>query len=114
MAKHIIHSTPSILAVPLLCCLVVLLTNVISVLVLADETRDHLLFVREQNAQLVGAVNTVWDREKRMQDEQKKLMESITLELSARMQDGGEKVRGGAWTSRRAQQYVGSGARLAD
>jgi hypothetical protein len=93
VAKHIIHSTPSILVVPLLCCLVVLLTNVISVLVLAGETNSHLLFVREQNVKLVDAVNTVRDREEMMRDEQRKLMESITLELQARLLARAESVR---------------------
>jgi hypothetical protein len=96
VAKHVVKKAPSILVVPLLCCLVVLLSNVISVFAAASDTHKALVIAREQNVQLAAAINLVYAQEEVSMLNQRKMVESTTLELRAQLVAGGEEVRGGA------------------
>ena len=96
VAKHVVKKAPSILMVPLLCCLVVLLSNVISVFAAASDTHKALVIAREQNVQLAAAINLVYAQEEVSMLDQRKLVESATLELRAHLVAGEEEVRGGA------------------
>jgi hypothetical protein len=96
VAKHVVKKAPSILVVPLMCCLVVLLSNVISVFAAASDTHKALVIAREQNVQLAAAINLVYAQEEVSMLDQRKMVESTTLELRAQLVAGGKEVRGGA------------------
>ena len=109
VAKHVVKKAPSILVVPLMCCLVVLLSNVISVFAAASDTHKALVIAREQNVQLAAAINLVYAQEEVSMLDQRKMVESTTLELRAQLVAGGEEVRGGAAAAigQRVVQWAG-------
>jgi hypothetical protein len=92
----VILNSPSILWVPLLCCLIMLLTNVLTVLMAAGDTDRVLFLARNQNVRLAYAVNLVYAQEETAMVEQRKLVESITVELQDNLVAQGEKVRSGS------------------
>ena len=92
MAKHVIQRTPSILVMPLLCCLVMLLINVITVVVAAADTRTALIFAREGNVKLAEAFNVLYDTESVAMVEQRESVEAVSWELQNRLVTDGNKV----------------------
>ena len=90
-----IQSTPSILVMPLLCCLVMLLVNVITVVVAAADTRTALIFAREGNVKLAEAFNVLYDTESVAMVEQRESVEAVSWELQNRLVTDGNKARGG-------------------
>ena len=93
VAKHVIQSTPSILVMPLLCCLVMLLVNVITVVVAAADTHTALIFAREGNVKLAEAFNVLFDTESVAMVEQRESVEAVSWELHNRLVPDGNKVR---------------------
>jgi high-affinity K+ transport system ATPase subunit B len=105
----VIQGTPSILAVPLICCLVVMLSNVVSVAVAAAHTHKALLFARQQIVHLADAVNIVFAQESRAMAEERKLVESTSLELTAQITAGPRMVRARQSESERGGGGSGGG-----
>ena len=95
VAKHVVKKAPSILLLPLLCCLAVLLSNVISVFTAANDTHTALVIAREHNVQLAEAVNMVYANEERSILEQRSSVERMTQELQSQLIISGKRVRGG-------------------
>ena len=88
-----IQRTPSILVMPLLCCLVMLLINVITVVVAAADTHTALIFAREGNVKLAEAFNVLYDTESVAMVEQRESVEAVSWELHNRLVPDGNKVR---------------------
>jgi hypothetical protein len=95
VAKHVVQNAPFILVVPLLCCLVVLMSNVFAVIAAAGDTHKALLFARHQNVELADAINLVFQHDEDAIAEQRLLVEGITLELQGRLDEGVKQVRRG-------------------
>ena len=90
-----IQRTPSILVMPLLCCLVMLLINVITVVVAAADTRTAVIFAREGNVKLAEAFNVLYDTESMDMVAQRESVEAVSWQLQRMLVNDADKVRGG-------------------